>query len=204
MNRRGTAFSGFFTDASKIAGRVCPANVYVDSANPLANSRCLYYDLGHSIQSLDAASCANCQISGKEAEDWLKGWDGPATEGGSGSSYFEGKIRTCAAIGMRLPVLYETQARNPGNYLPSQDLKGNKPIYMVDEVSNADILKFYSFLPPIKVAEYSYTWTATASRADINKNSYFVFDGTTVVYPASVYYNSTSPYAAVRCVLPSH
>jgi len=209
LNRRGTAFSDYFTDASKIGGRVCPANVYLNYSNPLATSRCLYYDIGHPMQTLDASS------SGNEAEDWLKGWDRSATEGGSDSSYYEGNIRTCADIGMRLPVLYETQEQPiPSRYLPSQNLQGNKPIYMKDRTRNPEILKFYSFVPPVKGialvtnpgVEHFYTWTATAANYPSSPIGYFTFTGRLVSgeEPSAYVYNATYPIATVRCVLPSH
>lgn len=104
LTRAGTAFDGDFTSSTyigKIAGRVCPPNVFLDHNNMTAENRCLFYDSGHPGQRLDADS-------GTLGEDYLLGWNESSSGRGEASSYYEGNIKTCADLGMRLPTMYET------------------------------------------------------------------------------------------------
>ncbi len=192
-----------------------PANVFLSDGNPVATSRCLYYDNGHPIQRLDAAACVegNCvvlQPPGIESEDWLKEWDRTGTEGGAQAKVYEGNIKVCADLGMRLPVLYETQVANPQNFWPSINL-APRAIFYSDEAAVS-----YSFVPPIETKRdndsYYLTWTATArsimtATADMGENAkaYFIFDGDkSGGWGGAYHFNTTFPAAAVRCVLPSH
>lgn len=116
LTRAGTAFSDtHYTDVSKIAGRACPPNVFLDHNNMTATDRCLYYDAGSSSQQyFGSAVFAGTQYDwpassnpGIEGEDWLGDWNRPKTARGTRNSYFEGNIKTCANLGMRLPTVYE-------------------------------------------------------------------------------------------------
>jgi len=115
LTRAGTAFSATdFTNGANIAGRVCPPNVFVSHSNMTASNRCVYFDGGSAAQLLTAAG-------GVVAEDQLTGWGDANSGRGSGSSYYEGNIATCAGKGMRLPTLYETTLPDPGWGVPSSD-----------------------------------------------------------------------------------
>jgi hypothetical protein len=126
LTRAGTAFSATdFTNGANIAGRVCPTNVFLSHSNMTATGRCLYYDGGsNETQGLDAAcpsnNCTNPLIA-NEASDWLLHWNRANTGRGTGSSYYEGNIKTCADKGMRLPTMYETTMTEPGSYKPTGD-----------------------------------------------------------------------------------
>lgn len=183
LTRAGTAFSGTaFTNTtyiSQIAGRVCPTNVFIDFTNMTATGKCLYYDIGTGLTTLDGAG-----TTGVEAQDWLQGWNGAATGAGTGSSYYEGNIKTCADKGMRLPVAYETAIYNPGN-LPTGD--GITPTW-----------SYNTGVPNATTVGSGWTWTATATSA--SNTSYFVY-GFTTTYAAS-YQTYNYSGRAVRCVLP--
>jgi titin len=176
LSRAGTAFSGTnLTTTSDIAGRVCPANVFLSHGDMVATGRCLYYDGGNSAQSLNAAS-------GTEASDWLRQWDRSATGRGSGASYYEGNIATCADKGMRLPTMYETTMNASGATLPSGDGLSSDPIWAgsTDGVPRAGT---------------SSTWTASAY---IFNDSYWAWSGTSRSYGPYL----TGSVVSVRCVLP--
>lgn len=82
----GTAFAGSeFVTGSNIAGRVCPAHVFLnhaDESTMKATGRCLYYDSVNAEQALDAAG-----TSGALAPSWLQTWDLSAIGRGSSASY---------------------------------------------------------------------------------------------------------------------
>jgi len=108
LTRKGTAFSANSLDpsvADSLGGRVQPPNVFLDYDNMVATNRWLYYDCGTQSQTLDAALY---NVGAVEGEDWLHNWNSTATGRASGSSYYEGNIKTCADKGMRLPTMYET------------------------------------------------------------------------------------------------
>jgi len=102
--------------SSSIGGRVCPPSTFMNFADMVATDRCLYYDTGNSKQALDKDFSFS-----SEATSWLQGWDSASTGNGTGASWFEGNIKTCADKGMRLPTLYETTSGNPGSNIPSDD-----------------------------------------------------------------------------------
>jgi hypothetical protein len=114
LTRAGTAFGATdFTTGSNIAGRVCPAHVFLSHSSMTATGRCLYYDSGNAAQALDAAS-------GTLGEDRLVAWTNASSARGTGASYYEGNIKTCADKGMRLPTAYETTMPAPSD-LPDGD-----------------------------------------------------------------------------------
>jgi hypothetical protein len=177
LTRAGTAFSGTnLTTITDIAGRVCPTNVFLSHGNMVATGRCLYYDGGNSAQSLNAAS-------GTEATDWLRQWDRSATARGSGASYYEGNIATCADTGMRLPTMYETTMDASGATLPSGDGLSSDPIW----AGSTD---------GVPRAGNSSTWTASA--VSFANDSYWAWSGTSRSYGSY----SVSSVVTVRCVLP--
>ncbi|NBX76146.1 MAG: hypothetical protein EBQ92_06290, partial [Proteobacteria bacterium] len=186
LTRAGTAFSETdFTTGSNIAGRVCPgltagSGVFVDFNNMVDSTRCLYYDSGNASQTLDAAA-----TSGTEASDWLQAWNSAATGRGTGHSYYEGNIKTCADKGMRLPTLYETSATtNPlqPSY-PTDD--GLDPTHPNFAGSTNGVPSFGN-------------WAWTASALTYTSGGYWGWSGTDGFQD---YYSS---YLSVRCVLPSH
>jgi hypothetical protein len=183
LNRSGVGFSANdLTDAAvieDIAGRVCPPNVFLDYDNMTATGRCLYYDAGNAAQTLDAAG-----TTGTEAEDWLQNWDRAATGRGTGSSYYEGNIQTCANKGMRLPTMYETTMTKPSSWLPTGDGLVSDPTW----AGNIDGI-------PNHTSTTGYTWTASAGT--YHTSDYWRLPGTGGC-GGTKYYNSCS----VRCVLP--
>ena len=184
LNRNGIGTNGDFNSATQIAalgGRVCPgkttgSGVFIDFTNMVDSTRCLYYDSGNAVQRLDAAG-----TSGTEASDWLQYWNTSATGRGTGSSYYEGNIKTCADKGMRLPVMYETTMINPTTYLPTGDT-GVTPTW----AGSTNGVPSYS----------GYTWTASADT--LNTYFYWIWAGTSSEIGA--YFASFAGY--VRCVLP--
>lgn len=175
LTRAGTGFSETdFTTAANIAGRVCPTHVFLSHISMTTTGRCLYYDSGNTAQTLD-----NAGTSGTEASDWLQHWTRADTGRGTGSSYYEGNIKTCADKGMRLPTIYETTANKPTHTLPTGDSitptwagANGVPSYLAD------------------------TWTASA-RTNYTQFHWY-WSGTT----SHGYYYSSSIY--VRCVLPDN
>jgi hypothetical protein len=193
LTRAGTAFDADLTSSAAIQaieGRVCPSQVFVSHSNMVASDRCLYYDSGNAMQSLDQADPANGGPSGAvKAEDYLTYADHAPTGRGSLYSYYEGNIKTCADKGMRLPTLYETTVSGSLTDLPTGDLTSNggslssQPTFVGDGVSH------YS----------SWTWTATGTPNDSSK--YWKFVGGTGVWGGGGF---NANYYSVRCVLPSH
>jgi surface protein len=193
LTRAGTAFDADLTSSAAIQaieGRVCPSQVFVSHSNMVASDRCLYYDSGNAMQSLDQADPANGGPSGAvKAEDYLTYADHAPTGRGSLYSYYEGNIKTCADKGMRLPTLYETTVSGSLTDLPTGDLTSNggslssQPTFVGDGVSH------YS----------SWTWTATGTPNDSSK--YWKFVGGTGVWGGGGF---NANYYYVRCILPSH
>ena len=172
-------------DIEKLEGRVCPgkttgSGVFIGFNNMVDSIRCLYYDSGNAAQSLDAAG-----TSGTEASDWLQDWDRAATGRGTGSSYFEGNIKTCADKGMRLPTMYETTMPQPGaTHLPTGDFITPTWAGFTNGVP--------SFTRPT-----SGTWTASAGLTG-STLGYWYWSGIASGITISGYFGSL----LVRCVLP--
>lgn len=175
LTRPGTGFSISFTDAAKIAGRVCPTNVFISFSNMMATGLCLYYDVGTSSIALADES------AGTEAQDWLQAWNRAGTGQGAGSSYFEGNIKTCADKGMRLPTMYETAMTKPTTGLPTGDGLNSEPAWAGS--SNG--------------VPGSNAWTASA-RGGGDFTSYWIWNGSSGSQ-ARFYFN----FFSARCVAPS-
>jgi len=123
----------------------------------------------------------------KRASDWLLHWDRANTGRGTGSSYYEGNIKTCADKGMRLPTIYETTMTYEswmGGWLPTGDGLGSVPTWAGS--TNG---------VPSHTSSTSWTWTASAY-PDFTF-IYWIWSGTDGDIDRS-YTNSYS----VRCVLP--
>jgi len=183
LNRSGIGFSeDDLTDAAvikSIEGRVCPTHVFLSHDNMTATGRCLYYDGGTAAQRLDAAG-----VSGTEGEDWLQNWNRANTGRGTGSSYYEGNIKTCADKGMRLPTMYETTMTAPA----STNLPTGDSITPTFATTNG-------------VPSSGWTWTASAytnvPSAPYLPDPFWVWSGT-----SSSGHFSYSYSQSVRCVLP--
>ena len=203
LTRAGTAFSDtHYTDVSKIAGRACPPNVFLDHNNMTATDRCLYYDAGSLPQRLDSDGA-----TGAEGSDWLQSWSSGKSGKGISASYHEGNVKICADKGMRLPTLYETTVRTSPYYtmeiiatcLPTGD-GGAVPLWAdnMNGVPSEDMTRADSLT---KTAWG--VWTATAyacftSAAEFpeQKSGSYTFFGTSGGAP---YYHGIFP---IRCVLP--
>jgi hypothetical protein len=176
LNPDGKGFSALpFTNMQQIAGRVCPKNVYVDAARPFMTDNCLYHDAGNTPQTLNAAGSSQTVLGQMGLADWN-------TYNGGSLKWYVGNIQTCAAKGMRLPTLYETnccKGFNENSYLPVAD--GNP------EFSPGN------GIPAIATAD-TYTWTATASTK--NPQNYLI------VNPLAGFSQDYTRTAASRCVLP--
>ncbi|NDC25071.1 MAG: hypothetical protein EBZ49_13230, partial [Proteobacteria bacterium] len=198
LTRAGTEFGGDLTSSSvisQIEGRVCPgttsgAGVFVNFDNMIDGTRCLYYDSGNSRQRLDAAHPDLGGASGNlEGEDWLRSWTRASTRRGTGSSYYEGNIKTCADKGMRLPTAYETKMNAPSSP-PTGD--GITPTW---PGSNG--------VPPVA----GNGWTATASANAVSTDRYWQWSNLQATPQSQNYYvvsNFGFTYNNIRCVLPSH
>ena len=107
LARSGDSYSStLLTDYTKLVGRACPTNVFINTSNKTATGQCLYYDAGNPDQSLSTSG-------GIESEDYMSLWNRTNTGNGVNSSWYEGNIKVCADKGMRLPTLYETTASAP-------------------------------------------------------------------------------------------
>lgn len=108
----------YFFDMTNIAGRTCPKNAYLNNSK-MKEGDCLYYTPKIPSTSLTSSS-------GTEAEDFLSSWGSPVTGNGVNASYYEGNIKRCNSLGMRLPTLFEFRL-DPG-ILPSNVPDDAQPI----------------------------------------------------------------------------
>ena len=170
LNTDGQSYSSSFLDKSHVVGRSCPSNTFVPG-NLVALGKCLYYDGGNAAQLLTAAGTSQSIL----ASLGLSTWDLAGTGNGTGASWYEGNIKTCAVKGMRLPTLYETSANDPGGLY--------KPIDAIPTFDSAN---------GVPSVGGSYTWTSSA------------YTGISSIYwlwSANSAGNYNGSYA-VRCVLP--
>ncbi len=177
LNANGRTYSSNSLNNTRanIGGRVCPSNVYVDDGNKVATGRCLYYDLGQGIQALSDLGTTDQTTSGRLA---LGSWNTAAGGNGTSASWYEGNIQTCAHKGMRLPLLYETTAADPGANKPTDPAS---PTWSNSTTGVPSVAGVYS-------------WTSSA------------YSGVTYHYwiwaetgPSNSVYNGTY---SVRCVVP--
>lgn len=92
LNGDGLSFSATdFTYITKIIGRKCPPNVFLDQTNKFATNNCLYYAY---------------EGSGGLSSDGTNGTNGIGNW--ATAKWFNGNIKKCADIGMRVPTMYET------------------------------------------------------------------------------------------------
>jgi hypothetical protein len=174
--RRGTRFSqSDFTGVAQIAGRVCPANVFLDHDNILATNRCLYYDTGTQTSLWGSGT-------GIVGEDFLPNWSDPGTAGPlsnpTGPSWYEGNVKSCADKGMRLPTYFEIKGKTQSS--PSD---GN-PVFGGTRV-------------PIPTGR-SLMWSASA---DIYNGA---FQGDPVYFMSGAWSARPSHFSEyLRCVIPS-
>jgi hypothetical protein len=186
--------TAFLDDPSKIEGRACPDKVFNGSSGT-----CLYYSsILVSLKSLQEGKNTGGLIKG---EDYLDEWT--ANRGtmfpcqsstNTAPAWYVGNIKTCADLGMRLPVLYEFKEWKSG-CTASCDVN-HRPLEVVNESDSKG-------LPPSNV------WTATASSWCTNGwdalyGKYFwqVFNDQGQLRTFS---NPRSDsFANIRCVLPGH
>ena len=179
LGRPGRLLSGtdFNSTSTTLAGRVCPTHVFYENSFT-ATSKCLYYDSGNSQQALGLSE----DNVGTQAQDWLYLYDDASTGNGTGDSWYEGNIKTCADKGMRLPTAYETTLSSVSNGSPGDA----SPIF----AGNAGVPSFTGN-----------TWTASADTGDGPSltNIFYFWSSTT---------NSSGSSLAlpnyVRCVVPSN
>lgn len=177
LNGKGHS-SQAFTQADAIAGRVCPAHVYIDDSQKLTEGNCLYYTRRFGSQHSQAAGSSQTNASTLGLQYWRL-----YTSGDSDSRWYVGNVKTCGDLGMRLPTVFETQTTTTSN--------SNYP-------TNDGIP---SFARTNGVPGSGKIWTATsyANSGNISKgwtNGYFTWDGT------SVGWSWSSDPAFVKCVLP--
>jgi hypothetical protein len=186
LNANGRTASSNLLDKNlaNLAGRVCPAKVFVEDStnNRVVASRCLYYDKGNEDQRLDMPQVDGVTDQTTSGSLRLGPWNTAAGGNGTGASWYEGNIQTCAVKGMRLPLLYETTAADPGgSYRPSDW-----------SVAAGDWSTITTGVPSVDGA---YTWTSSAwtGYTDV----YWAWAGT-----GATYYFYNGGYYAVRCVVP--
>jgi uncharacterized repeat protein (TIGR02543 family) len=178
----GRNYSMNLLDKAHVAGRACPAHVFVPG-NLTATGRCLYYDGANGLQRLDAPNNDGLtdQVTGGSIR--LSGWNNASSGLGASGSWYEGNIQTCAAKGMRLPTLYETQATAPSSGAPTDA---------------TPIFGGASRVPPSPMSMGTeWTWTATAA-TDVGPFAYFGWVSSGNIARA----NYDQAVRTVRCVAP--
>ena len=180
LDRKGRGFTtALLADSSNIEGRVSPTHVFLNDGNKTATGQWLYYTKDMGLQTLKVSS-------GKVGEDKLTNWDNIASGGGSAPSWYEGNIKTCADLGMRLPTLYESEASKPSNYLPKDWVP-----------------QFGGTRVPKAGGTDDGTWTATASTYEsLTKTTHFTWGYNGQTNSTNYWYWETP--ARVRCVLPGN
>jgi hypothetical protein len=177
LDRKGRGFTtAFLADSFNIEGRVSPTHVFLNDGNKTATGQWLYYTKNMGEKTLDAST-------GIIGEDRLTKSDDIASGGGSAPSWYEGNIKTCADLGMRLPTLYETTVVKPS---------GNLPRDWTPQFGGTGV--------PYGGGSFNGTWSATAVRG--NSGTFWQWgygSGTT-----GVHWISLSNAARVRCVLPGN
>lgn len=179
LNPDGRSYSTNFLDKMNVAGRACPTNVFIPG-DLVATGKCLYYDSGNPVQTLDAIINDGMTNQSTYGSYRLGQWNTSAGGNGTNASWYEGNIQTCAAKGMRLPLLYETSAPDPGD--------SSKPTDALPSFSAAS-----DGIPSVGVGNL--TWTASAYSSDPSK--YWFWWGNV---SGSISY--TGLYTTVRCVVP--
>ncbi|NBX92346.1 MAG: hypothetical protein EB078_04660 [Proteobacteria bacterium] len=192
LEKTGTSFSDNFLTESQIigrlAGRVCPPNVFLSYDNMATSGRCLYYDSGNTPQTLTF----NWGIDGI---DMLYDWSRPTTGRGELSSYYEGNIKVCADKGMRLPVVYETSVA--ANYYTDtgQLMNANAWKAPAGDPSFAVTWAGPRGVPP---GPEGWTWTASAQTDGTSYQQYF----RRWFRDKAGIENSSVGSSSIRCVLP--
>lgn len=119
LNTSGKGFSATdFTDLTQLAGRACPVNGTLPSvflndditSNKFAVGYCLYY--GSQQNVFDEIKNSS---NGTEGVDWLEKWNSSNTGASSNPAWYEGNIKACGDLGMRLPTIFETQVTAPSS-----------------------------------------------------------------------------------------
>lgn len=205
LTRAGTAYrDGVVLDSSLIEGRVCPDKVFKASSDQQqggsseilsGSSPCLYY-----TSILAFSKTLRGLSEGVKGEDYISEWTANKAVNGepcvSSSNtpppWYAGNIKTCADVGMRLPVLFEFKDWKSGCGEGSVVCSSS---HLPGSVSESDT----TGLPA------SNTWTATASsrcNGDSLFGRYFwvVYEETGQVRTASSARSDSS--AHIRCVLP--
>jgi len=181
LNRTGIgAKADDFTDISKLGGKACPTNTFINYDNMVVSNLCLYYDTGSTTQALNADS-------GIEGEDFIMDGDRPTSGRGTASSWYEGNIQTCASRGMRLPTAYETDAEDQNNFTTQMDAT---PVF-----GNNGVPSYAAPGGPY----WRFSWTASVNP---NRTDYYFRWSTYSQYYYSNTYTSPSD-STIRCVLPS-
>lgn len=171
---------------NQLAGRVCPAHVFLSYTHMTASGRCVYYDAGNGNQALNRYYST---ASGTEGIYWMTYWNSYSSGRGTASSYYEGNIQACAEKGMRLPVAYETDGSgyNISSYIYSPTGDSINPSW-ADATSG---------VPPVVTGQ----WSFTASASTASTSLYWVWGGTDPATANGIF--SQTGYS-IRCVLPSH
>ncbi len=173
LNGDGRTFSASNLNktTANLGGRVCPVNVYVDDGDRAAIGRCVYYDSGTPSTILGA-------VTEQTSAFQIGPWNTAAGGNGTSASWYEGNFKICADKGMRLPLLYETTASDPGVNKPADPASPSwsNGTTGVPSYGNA-------------------TWTSSASSDD--PNYYWIWIGTST----SVTWSSFLSYS-LRCVVP--
>ena len=144
------------TPATRIEGRVCPGNVFIDDSNKFTINNCLYYTPSYPAQSVTA--------DGSDGISGLGPWSGipPVLP----AKWYVGNILACSSKGMRLPTLYETTANQPVSFLPTSD--GTPTVW-----GGSDRVP--------SVTSGHWTWTST-SHTEILGIEYWCWSGTGTSY----------------------
>jgi hypothetical protein len=100
INGKGLSGTDFIdpnlgTASTRIEGRVCPPNVYIDDSNKFTSGNCLYYTPTNPQQTLNAAGTSQTIDGQIGITGWIKLW-------------YAGNIQTCSSKGMRPSTIFET------------------------------------------------------------------------------------------------
>jgi fibronectin type 3 domain-containing protein len=116
LYRSGSGFdqvASYPAATTDLAGRVCPKSSFVMPTVQAATHQCLYYDAGKSAQALSK------EASLVEGQDYLADWTSAGSGSAMSAAWYEGNLKVCADLGMRLPTIFEAATSSPASDIPS-------------------------------------------------------------------------------------
>ncbi len=177
LNPDGKNYSGItFENRDRIAGRVCPPNVYMNDADKFSLNRCLYYDAAD-------GDAITLNASGTSQQDLGSIGLGPWNATDATPRWYVGNVETCAKEGMRLSTAFEAALPTPADFSAT-----NYPT-----ADGTPIFGNGKGVPNTNAQGY-FNWTATSDR---NHADYYVVWRNAQIADQSYAYTHK-----VRCVIP--